>query len=164
MVSQSSVNEFQEVISIFFCQRVSGGYLNLLSLSLKAKYPKETAPPMAAAGLLGPDLVHASRRTNSLISFFRAIRHETWPCSFSTFSWPPCSISLLEFRWPSSRRMVSIRTQAIWGTGPDCGGPWRTSRCALGWTSITCEGTPTIGSRWGTIPTLNWCGEVSKVM
>ena len=55
MVSQSSVNEFQEVISIFFCQRVSGGYLNLLSL--KAKYPKETAPPMAAAGLLGPDLV-----------------------------------------------------------------------------------------------------------
>ena len=57
MVSQSSVNEFQEVISIFFCQRVSGGYLNLLSSSLKAKYPKETAPPMAAAGLLGPDLV-----------------------------------------------------------------------------------------------------------
>ena len=57
MVSQSSVNEFQEVISILFCQRVSGGYLNLLSLSLKAKYPKETAPPMAAAGLLGPDLV-----------------------------------------------------------------------------------------------------------
>ena len=57
MVSQSSVNEFQEVISILFYQRVSGGYLNLLSSSLNAKYPKETAPPMAAAGLLGPDLV-----------------------------------------------------------------------------------------------------------
>ena len=50
----SSVNEFQEVISIFFSQLVSEGYLNLLS---KAKYHKETAPPMAAAGLLGPDLV-----------------------------------------------------------------------------------------------------------
>ena len=69
MVSQSSVNEFQEVISIFFCQRVSGGYLNLLSLSLKAKYPKETAPPMAAAGLLGPDLV---------MSFF---------CDYPMFHW-----------------------------------------------------------------------------
>ena len=38
-------------------KQVSGGYLNLLSSSLKAKYPKETAPLMAAAGLLGPDLV-----------------------------------------------------------------------------------------------------------
>ena len=58
MLSQSSVNEFQEVISIFFCQRVSGGYLNLLSIGSKAKYPKESAPPMAATGLLGPDIVH----------------------------------------------------------------------------------------------------------
>ena len=40
-----------------FCQRVSGGYLNLLSTISKTKYPKESAPPMAAAGLLGPDLV-----------------------------------------------------------------------------------------------------------
>ena len=46
MLSHSCVNEFQH------------GYFNLLlSTSSKAKYSKESAPPMAAAGPLGPDLV-----------------------------------------------------------------------------------------------------------
>ena len=51
-LSQSSVNKF------FFRQRVLGGYLNLLTQSSTAKYPKESALQMAATGQLDLDLVY----------------------------------------------------------------------------------------------------------
>ena len=36
---------------------VSRGYLNLLSTRSKAKYPKKSALPIAATGLVGLDLI-----------------------------------------------------------------------------------------------------------
>ena len=50
---------------------VSRGYLNLLSTSSKAKYPKKSALPIAATGLLGVDLIklHAAVYRGILLMF-----------------------------------------------------------------------------------------------
>ena len=100
MVSQSSVNEFQEVISIFFCQRVSGGYLNLLSLSLKAKYPKETAPPMAAAGLLGPDLVYETSTSFECVSLHVVLLSSTMHIGHTAIGYKAISVLMPIFGGP----------------------------------------------------------------